>query len=115
MFQDVEEYITNPRSKDSCNLINETTGTKSSKQGVIRSKNKKNSINRWYVHFEDMLGLEPVVEECLEKYIEAILNNFRYQVICAAKRNILRPRMNWMDEKFVALMTIQGKWSKSVA
>ena len=71
----MEEYITDPKSKDSCNLINETPGTKSSKRGIIRLKNLKNSISKWYVHFENMLGLEPVVEECLEEYIEAILNN----------------------------------------
>lgn len=44
-------------------------------EALSGQKNKKNSIDKWYVHFENMLGLEPVVEECLEEYIEATLNN----------------------------------------
>ena len=76
VFQDAEEYVINPKPKDWWNLTNEMVGRKSSKLGIIRPKDKKDSINKWYVHFENMLGPEPVVKEGLEEYIEAILNNF---------------------------------------
>ena len=88
MFQDVQKHITNTKSKDSCNLINKTTGTKLSKEGIIRQKNKKDSISKWYVPFQNMLGLEPVVKEGLEEYIEASLNNFMIaDYLCTKEEN----------------------------
>ena len=75
MIRDVEEYFTNPWPKDDWNLINKITGTTSSKQCIIKAKQKKDRISRWYVRFKNLQRIEPVVEGSPKEHIKSILNN----------------------------------------
>ena len=62
------------RPKHCWNLINTLTGRKSSKQGIINVKDE-DWISKWYVHFKNLLGIEPVVEGSPEENIKPIINN----------------------------------------
>ena len=62
------------RPKHCWNLVNTMTGRKSSKQGIINAKDE-DWIIKWYVHFKNLLGIEPVVEGSPEENIKPIINN----------------------------------------
>ena len=52
--------LTNQESKHSkCwKLINEITGRKNTKKGIIKAKSKDDRVNIWYEHFKKLLGSE---------------------------------------------------------
>ena len=75
MIRDVEVYGAISRPKECWNLINIITGRKSSKQGIVKAKDKKNRLNKWYVHFKNMLGNEPFAEGSPEENITPVINN----------------------------------------
>ena len=74
MIRDVEVHDANSRPKQCWNLINIITG-KSSKQGIIKAKIKKDRLNKWYVHFKNLLGNEPIVEGSPEENITPVINS----------------------------------------
>ena len=63
MIRDVEVHGAISRPKECWNLTNIITERKSSKQGIAKAKDKKNRLNKWYVHFKNMLGNEGSPEE----------------------------------------------------
>ena len=75
VIRDVEVHDANSRPKKCWNLINIITGKKSSKQGIIKAKDKKDQLNKWYVHFKNLLGNEPIVEGSPEENITPVINN----------------------------------------
>ena len=74
MIRDVEVHDANSRPKECWNLIN-ITGRKSSKQGIIKAKDKKDQLNKWYVHFKNLLGNQPIVEGSPEENTTPVINN----------------------------------------
>ena len=66
MIRSVEEANFKCKHQQSWRIINDITGRKTSKQSMIKANDKKDRINKWYSHFKDLLGKEPVVEGELE-------------------------------------------------
>ena len=59
--------IETPAKRGQCskcwNLINEVSGRRSSKKGILKGKNKGERIRSWYNHFSDLLGKEPTISD----------------------------------------------------
>lgn len=77
MIREVEAADEKSKHKESWNVINEITGRKTTKQSIIKAKDKKDRINKWYTHFKDLLGKEPVVEGGMETEITPVLQGMQ--------------------------------------
>lgn len=42
-------------------MFNEITG-RTAKKGIIKAKDKEDRINKWYIHFKELLGNEHTIE-----------------------------------------------------
>ena len=63
LIRKVETSNDEHRHKESWKLINEITGRKLTKSGIIKAKNKQDRVNKWFLHFKNLLGNEPQVDE----------------------------------------------------
>ena len=61
MIREVESANDRSKHGESWRLINEITGRKTTKQGIIKASSKQDRINKWYTHFKELLGNEPEV------------------------------------------------------
>ena len=52
---------------ESWKLVNQFTGRKTAKKGIIKGKSAKDRVEKWYQHFKNLLGKEPVVEGDLDE------------------------------------------------
>ena len=66
MIREVEEADEKSKHKESWHIINQITGRKTTKQGIIKAKDKDDRIEKWYSHFKNLLGNEPIVEGNME-------------------------------------------------
>ena len=57
----VEDADIRAQHAESWKLINEISGRKSAKTGMIKGKNKEERVQSWYQHFSNLLGKEPVI------------------------------------------------------
>ena len=57
-------------------LINEITGRKSTKKGIIKGSSKEDRVKKWYEHFSQLLGKEPDVPvNDVDEEIPTVLHN----------------------------------------
>ena len=75
MIQKIEESDSEYKHGQSWRLINELTGRKTSKQGIIKGNSKEERIKQWYNHFNDLLGMKPQIDDESEQ--EDIPNTLR--------------------------------------
>ena len=75
VINDLDEHSKNARPKQCWKLINQLSGRKSIKQGIIKANNKQDRINKWYNHFQSLLGKEPIVNGQPEEEIQPVLSN----------------------------------------
>ena len=61
MITKVEDADIRSQHAESWKIINEISGRKAAKKGMIKGKNKEERINSWFQHFSKLLGNEPVV------------------------------------------------------
>ena len=61
--------------KESWQLINKITNRKSSKQGMIKGASKAERVNKWYEHFNNLLGKENETDPNETFQPEPIFNN----------------------------------------
>ena len=62
LIAEVESAHERSKHGESWRIINEITGRKTAKQSIIKANSKKERINKWYTHFKELLGKEPVVD-----------------------------------------------------
>ena len=55
-------------------LINNLTGRKNAKKGVIKGNNKQDRLSKWYEYFKNLLGKEPIITHPDEE-IRTIFDN----------------------------------------
>ena len=55
-------------------MINETSGRKTSKKGILKGKSQEERIKAWYIHFSNLLGKEPVTNNAGEEEITTVLH-----------------------------------------
>ena len=74
-IREVEEANSERKHGESWRIINEITGRKSSKKGIIKAKNKEEHFKKWYDHFSNLLGKEPDIATDTTEEIPTILLN----------------------------------------
>ena len=74
-IREVEEANEKSRHGKSWKLINELTGRKKAKTGIIKGATAKERLDKWYSHFQGLLGKEPEVEGELDENIPPILHS----------------------------------------
>lgn len=57
----VETADTNSKHGQSWRLINEITGRKNTKQGILKGSSKEDRLKKWHDHFKALLGNEPAI------------------------------------------------------
>ena len=71
----VEVADENARHGEGWKLINNVTGRKTAKKGIIKAKSPEERIEKWYNHFKNLLGKEPVIEGDLDESKHPILES----------------------------------------
>ena len=80
MITKVENADARAQHAESWKLINQISGRKAPKQGILKGNSTKERVDSWYKHFSDLLGKEPVTpdmnnpEEIQTIFNEADLN-----------------------------------------
>ena len=74
MIGKVEQADANSKHGMSWRLINEITGRKNAKKGIIKGKSKSERLSKWHDYFKSLLGDEPVVTN-LEENIETVFES----------------------------------------
>ena len=59
MISKVENADARAQHAESWKLINEISGRKAAKQGILKGNSSKERVDSWYKHFSDLLGKEP--------------------------------------------------------
>ena len=73
MIQNVEKANSSHQHAESWKLINEISGRKSAKKGVLKGNSKTDRLNKWYTHFSELLGKEPNITGSEDDEITAVL------------------------------------------
>ena len=61
MVQKVELSLYTNQHKLSWQLINNLTGRKNAKKGIIKGNTKQDLLSKWHEHFKNLLGKEPII------------------------------------------------------
>ena len=73
MIRQVEEADDKSKHGESWKLINKITGRKVGKQGIVKGKSKEERLQKWFTHFQSLLGKDPVRTDTEEAEIEPVL------------------------------------------
>ena len=80
MIKQVENADARAQHAQSWKLINQISGRKSTKKGVIKGNSKEDRINSWYQHFSQLLGTEPnVPDSSVNEDIPPIFENLNIE------------------------------------
>ena len=75
MISKVESADIRSQHGESWKLINEISGRKTAKKGILKGKSTKERLDNWQKHFSELLGKEPVVpEESVNEVIDTVLS-----------------------------------------
>ena len=72
MIKKVEEADSKSQHEESWKLINEISGRKTSKKGILNFKSQEERFKGWYIHFSNLLGKEPVTNNAGEEEITTV-------------------------------------------
>ena len=76
MVQQVIDADMNSRHKDSWNLVNDITGRKIVRKGILKGNSKESRLKSWHSHFSSLLGSEPTTTiNTKEEIIQPIFDN----------------------------------------
>ena len=60
LIYEVEKADERSKHGESWKLINRITGRKASRQGILKGKTKEERRQKWFSHFQSLLGEDPV-------------------------------------------------------
>ena len=106
MIAQVEDADTRSQHAESWKVINQISGRKSAKKGIIKGKNKEDRINSWFQHFSQLLGSEPnIPNNDEEQEIPTIFNDvnittgaFTMEEYLEVKRKLITGKLPGGDE-----------------
>ena len=123
MIKKVEEADEKSKHGESWKLINKITGRKEGKQGIVKGKSKEERIQKWFSHFQNLLGKDPVRTETEEVEIEPVLQglniedgNFTMEELEKAKKSLKDGKQAGPNNiprrssRTVILMTSSSTW-----
>ena len=61
LIKQVEDADLRAQHAESWKIINQISGRKTAKKGIIKGRNKDERVSTWYHHFSQLLGNEPVI------------------------------------------------------
>ena len=100
----VEQADARYRHRESWKIINEISGRKSVKAGVLKGKCKEERIRNWHEHFSQLLGKPPEVDN-VDQEIMPVLQDLQYltgpfsmEEYQAAKKQIREGKKSGPDE-----------------
>ena len=82
------------------NLIHEVSGRRSSKKGILKSKNKDERIRSWYNHFSNLLGKEPTISDDSGVQVQTIFEDLQIETGSFTKKEYLAVKKCLKLEKF---------------
>ena len=104
-IKEVENADERAKHGESWKLINEISGRKSAKTGIIKGKSKEERLDKWYSHFKDLLGKEPTVEGQLDEIVHPILSSlgisdtpFTREEYVVVKKSLVEGKQSGPDE-----------------
>ena len=104
-IKEVEDANEKSRHGKSWKLINQISGRKTAKTGIIKGASVKERLDKWYSHFNGLLGKEPEVEGELEENIQPILQSlgisdspFTHEEYVNVKKSLLEGKQFGPDE-----------------
>ena len=74
MIQKVENANSTHKHAESWKLINEISGRKTAKKGLLKGDSKEERLKKWFTHFSELLGKEPNISGNEEEEILPILS-----------------------------------------
>ena len=74
MIEKVENADDRSKHGESWNLIDQISGRKKGRQGIVNGKTKEERVSNWFKHFQTLLGKDPGNTEQVED-IEAVLHD----------------------------------------
>ena len=93
--------------RDQCskcwNLINDVSGRRSSKKGILKGKNKGERIRSWYSHFSHLLGKEPTISDDCGAQVQTIFEDLQIETGPFTKKECLAV------EKYLKLGKVSGE------
>ena len=98
MIKKVEEADEQSKHGESWNLINKITGRKVGKQGIIKGTSKEERVQKWYAHFQSLLGKDPVRSE-EEEEILPVLHDLHIEDGNFTKEELLKAKKSLRDGK----------------
>jgi hypothetical protein len=105
MIKQVEEADAKSRHGESWRLINNISGRKSAKRGLLKGSTKEERINKWYQHFSNLLGKEPDIANYSEKDLPVILKDlnindsiFTLEELSYAKKKLTAGKASGPDD-----------------
>ena len=63
------------RHRESWKLVNDISGRKTVKSVIIKAKNQEERVDKWYMHFKNLLGNEPQVDQSIVFEVNPVLQN----------------------------------------
>ena len=100
VLNQVEMADNKRKYRESWQLINTITGRKSAKRGILKGNTKEERVNKWFEHFSNLLGKEPVLLEDLAKVLNDIHitdDDFTLDELKVAKYNLREGKTSGPD------------------
>ena len=102
-IQEAETKNAHNNHQESWSIINDITGRKKGKHGILEGKSKEERVQNWFNHFKELLGEEPIVEDEGE-VITTVMNNIEFRTgefdneeLQNARRNITQGKASGPD------------------
>ena len=84
--------------KKSWKIINEVSGRKTTKSGILSGNNKEDRVKNWHLHFSELLGKVPIAE-CEDEDIISVIPQLEYPVGPFTKDEYLEAKSALSDGK----------------
>ena len=105
MIKQVESADAKSKHGESWKLINKISGRTSAKRGIIKGNSKEERVKRWFQHFSNLLGKEPVITADNNEELPAVLkdlgindNPFTINELHDAKRSLREGKASGPDD-----------------
>ena len=85
------------------NFINDVSGRRSSKKGILKGKNKGEKIRSWYNHFSHLLGNEPTISDDCGAQVQTIFEDLQIETGPFTKKEYLAVK------KYLKLRKVSGE------
>ena len=98
-IQRIESANAQSEHGKSWKLINELTGRKNTKRGILKASSQEERIKKWHDHFQNLLGQEPVVTETGTSDIQTVFEELSIPITPFTKEEYEAVKKKLVDGK----------------